>query len=274
MLLINTHLDVVADIGPAISADRHHAAVGVCERDLGFTALVKLHLQFLGLLPHAFHLIDLVLEFLRSELLFLWLFFVGFIHLVQVSVDVIVQFLDRLLKLLLVEALGATVDGFELAAVDGDQVSAEELKLLAKEGELPADQADGLAVIPSEVCDGLEIGRETFDEPHDFDVAMRFPFQLTAGAYAVEIAIEVELQEITRVIRRSTGILENSMGETHLIQVKGVEECVDKANGAFLRDVIIESFREEGHLIPIETFDMLHGVPRSRQRGGLSLLSH
>jgi len=64
------------------------------------------------------------------------------------------------------------------------------------------------------------------------------------------------------------------MGESHLFQIKGVEECVDKASGIILRDVVIPGIGEEGHLIPIGTFDMLYGVPHSRQRGGLSLLSH
>jgi hypothetical protein len=60
---------------------------------------------------------------------------------------------------------------------------------------------------PSEVGNGLEIGRETFDKPHHFDVAMSFPFQLTAGSDAVEVAIEVELLEIARVIRSSSRFL-------------------------------------------------------------------
>ena len=50
----------------------------------------------------------------------MWLFFIGFIHLIQVAVNVFIQFPDGLLELLLVEALGAAVDRFRLAAVDGD----------------------------------------------------------------------------------------------------------------------------------------------------------
>jgi hypothetical protein len=76
------------------------------------------------------------------------------------------------------------------------------------------------------------------------------------------------------VIRRSSGFLQDGMGEPHLVQIKGIYERVDEANGAILRDVVIQGVWKEGHLIPVETFDVLHGVPRSRQREGLSLLSH
>ena len=76
------------------------------------------------------------------------------------------------------------------------------------------------------------------------------------------------------MIRRTAGFLENGVGEAHLVQIKGIDESIDETDGVLLGDVIIKSFRKEDHLIPAETFDMLHSVPRSRQRGGLSLLSH
>ena len=127
--------------------------------------------------------------------------------IIQVAVDVFVQLLDGSFELLLGEVLPAAVDGLELAAVDGDQIATEKVQLAAEEGELPADLTNGLPVVPSEVGDGLEIGREAFDEPHDLDVTMRFPFQLSAGADAVEVSIEIELEKITRMIRRSSGFL-------------------------------------------------------------------
>jgi hypothetical protein len=61
MFLIDTCLDVVTNIRPAIAADGHHAAIGIGEGDLGLAALVKLLIQFLGFLRHAFHFIDFLL---------------------------------------------------------------------------------------------------------------------------------------------------------------------------------------------------------------------
>jgi len=38
-------------------------------------------------------------------------------------------------------------------------------------------------VVPSEISDGLEIGREAFDEPHQLDNAVGFTFELARGTF-------------------------------------------------------------------------------------------
>ena len=88
VLLIDTHLDVVATSVLSISADRHHAAVGIGERNLGLAAFIEIRSPVPWLLPQALHLVDFLLQFLRRELLLLRFFFVGFIHLVQIAIDV------------------------------------------------------------------------------------------------------------------------------------------------------------------------------------------
>ena len=181
--------DGIAHVRPAASADGHHAAVGVGEGDLGFSALVELLFQLLGFFPHALHFFDFLLQFFGGELFLIGFFCIGFVHLVQIAIDVLVQLADGVFELLLGEVAIAAVDCFELAAVDGDQVAAEEIEFAAEEGEFLADPTDGLPIVPAEIGDGFEVGCELLDEPHDFDVAVGFPFQLTAGADVVEIAI-------------------------------------------------------------------------------------
>jgi hypothetical protein len=63
------------------------------------------------------------------------------------------------------------------------------------------------ALISAKVGDGLDIGREAFDELHQLDVAVRFPFQLMARTNTIEIAVEIGLEEIARMVRRSTSSL-------------------------------------------------------------------
>lgn len=132
MLLIHTHLDVEAYIRPAVSASRHHAAIGIGEGNLGLATFIESLLQFFGLIPHALHLVDFLLQFFCCELLLLRFFFVGFIHLVQVAVDIFIQLLDGLPELLFAEIFSSAVDGFELTAVDGNQVATEELEFFCR----------------------------------------------------------------------------------------------------------------------------------------------
>jgi hypothetical protein len=58
------------------------------------------------------------------------------------------------------------------------------------------------------VGDGLNVGHPALDEPHDLDVTMRFSFQLPTGTDAIEATIKVELQEITRMVSRSSGFFD------------------------------------------------------------------
>jgi hypothetical protein len=61
------------------------------------------------------------------------------------------------------------------------------------------------------------------------------------------------------MIRRTTGFLNNGMGETHLSKVKVVDERVGEAHRVFLRDVIVERFGEKCELISIVSLNMVHG---------------
>src|SRR5258706_14277225 len=61
--------------------------------------------------------------------------------------------------------------------------------------ELRADRSDRGAVVAAEIGDGLEIGHQTARQPHQFDVALGFPFEPAARRDAVQIAIEIYLQQ-------------------------------------------------------------------------------
>lgn len=134
--------------------------------------------------------------------------------------------------------------------------------------------SDGLPIVPSEVDDGLEVRCEAFDEPHHLDIAIGFPFQLATGADVIEVTIDIQLQKITRVLKRSSSFLKSGMGKTYLVKIKGIDKGINEASGVILRDVVVQGFGEEDDLVPDETFDMFHSLPRSRQMGELSLLSH
>jgi hypothetical protein len=81
---------------------------------------------------------------------------------------------------------------------------------------------------------------------------------LAAGADAVEVAVDEQTEKVGWVVRWAPQVIGNGMGETQLLQIEGSHEGVDEADGVLLADVVIEGFREEGHLVPIHTFDMAH----------------
>jgi hypothetical protein len=113
-------------------------------------------------------------------------------------------------------------------AINGDRVPAEDSKLLSEVGELPAYQADGLPIVPSVGGNAHEIRGEAFDEPHYLNGAVGFPFQSTAGADTVEVAIEIELEEITGVIRGGSGIRSRLRPSIYILKCLGVDKGEDR----------------------------------------------
>src|SRR5438552_10582721 len=59
-------------------------------------------------------------------------------------------------------------------------------------------------IVLAEVSNGLEVRHQTSSQPHELDVALRLALQPTAGLDAIQVAVDVELQQHRRVIRRPT----------------------------------------------------------------------
>lgn len=265
VLFINAYLRVTTYLGSGPSCQGHEAAVRVSERDLRFSRILHLFPEPFLLFHPVFQAPDLFLEFLGCRPKFIRLLCIVLVQLIQVGVDFLLDILHRLLQPAVGEVAIAAADRFELRAVDGHQVAAEKVELAVEECELPAHLADGFPIMSSKVGEGLQVGRQAFDEVHDLDVAMRLFFQVPTGSDAIEVTITVELQQITRMVRRSSGFLEGGMGESNGVQVRVIDEGIDKADRVLLGDVLVQGFRKEGHLVAVKAFDMLHGVPRSRQ---------
>lgn len=123
------------------------------------------------------------------------------VEVVEVRIDLLVE----VLELPLGDVASAVVRGLELAAVDGDELAAEEALVAPEQDESPADLADRFAVAFAEVGDGLEVGGELAQEPNQLEVAAGFPFKQATGADAVEVAVDVELEQRARVLGRSAG---------------------------------------------------------------------
>ena len=119
---------------------------------------------------------------------------VGALQRRQIAGDVELGLLDALFDLVRSEVVVARVDGFELAAVDGDDRFREQAQFAAQHHKLRAGLLDRRPMILAEVGDGLVVGGQTLGEPHQLDIAPRFALQASAGRDCIEIAVNVELQ--------------------------------------------------------------------------------
>jgi hypothetical protein len=83
---------------------------------------------------------------------------VGSIQFLQVPFDALVDLLHPLGQLVRRKVLVPVIDRLELAAINGDDGLGKQVKPPTQEDELPADVADRLTVVVTEVSDGLKVG--------------------------------------------------------------------------------------------------------------------
>jgi len=95
-------------------------------------------------------------------------------------------------------------------------------------------------VIPPEVRDGLEVGPESRQQPHELGVAVRLLLQPPAGAKAVEVTVEVKPQQIAGIVPGAAGLRRHRPLDAQRRQVQLRYEGVEEADRIVRRDVIVE----------------------------------
>src|SRR5216683_1439615 len=195
MLGVDGGLHIVADHASSAPAGGHGPRIWIGQRDLlvGRVLNRPLHRpQGLHLSPQAG---NLLLQPARLGLGDIALFAVSAIQRREVPRDAGVDLLQPLADLGHREVLVAIVHRFELATVDRNNGTREEFEPTAKLDEPSANRSDRLPIVLAEVGDRLEVRRQPPDQPHQLDIALRFPFEPPARLNAVEIAVEVNLQQ-------------------------------------------------------------------------------
>ncbi len=127
---------------------------------------------------------------------------VGAVELREVALHTLVELLHACLELALGEVFVPVVHRLELAPVNGHRGLLEQTESPTQQDELSARAANGLAVVLAEVGDGFEIGHQSPGEPDQFYVALRLSLQPSAGLDAVQVPVDVDLEQRGRVIRR------------------------------------------------------------------------
>jgi hypothetical protein len=72
---------------------------------------------------------------------------------------------------------------------------------------------------------------------------MSFGFQAAARPNSVEIAVDIELEQIARCVAGSARRLRLDPSETRLDEIESLDEAVNEADGIVGADVIVHRFR-------------------------------
>ncbi len=270
VLGIDGDLHIVADGGGAFAAGRHRTGIGVGQRDLLVRCVLDPllhHLQGLHLLAQAGNLLLQSDRLGRGDIA---LFAVGSVERPQVMRDAGLDLLhppgdlgDRVV-------LVAVVHRFELAAVDRNNGMSEEFEPAAQPDKLGAHRPDRHAVVLAEVGNRLEVGRQPPGQPHQLDIALRFAFQPPARLNAVEVAVEVDLQQRRGMIGRPACRRRRHPRKAQGGQVQFVDEDLDHPNRVLLVDVILQAMRQQRRLHPVFAIDEpMHRQPLKPSSPGI-----
>jgi hypothetical protein len=105
-----------------------------------------------------------------------------------------------------------------------------------------------------------EVRHPTPGQPHQFDVALSFSLQTSARLDAVEIAVDVDLQQDRGVASRPASIGWNGTFKTQIDQVEFVDKDIDYAYRIGIADAVVEALGKLGALASMFTLnEALHG---------------
>ena len=173
---------------------------------------------------------------------------VKLIQFLQIGFDPLLQLLQIFLHLGLGEVALTAVDRLELAAVNGDQLSAEQIQLPAQQAEGFEHFLERLAVVFTKVSDGLMVRSQFAQQPHHLDIALALLLQLTTAADAVQVAVDIQFQQVARRIGRATRLGQGGMGETSGGQIQAVHEGINEPHRVIGSDVLVQTLGKKHQL--------------------------
>src|SRR6202011_5207626 len=92
-------------------------------------------------------------------------------------------------------------------------------------------------------------------QPHQLNVALGLPFKAPTGLQAVEIPINVDLQQYPRVVRRTPSVRRRHALEAKTREIQSVDEDIDHPNRVVLDDKVVKTLGQQRNLGPALAFD-------------------
>ncbi len=91
--------------------------------------------------------------------------------------------------------------------------------------ELRTSRTDGRSIVAAEVGDGLEVRHQAAGQPHQLEVALGLSFEPAAGGDAVEVAVDVDLEQGGKMIGGPARRLRQSRGLPDPVHRQKLRRC-------------------------------------------------
>ena len=135
--------------------------------------------------------------------------------------------------------------------------------------EVHAHAAQRFAVVLAEIGDRLVVGHEAPQQPQQLQIAPASRSSRRLDLHAVEVAVDVELQENRGVEGGPASCCRLDTVEPEVGEIERINEGVDCANRIVLVDPIIKALRQKCRLSSIRSLDEpLHDHPQQNHFQG------
>ena len=192
---------------------------------------------------------------------------VGSVELLQIARHALLDLRQTPLHLGPREVPVAVVHRLELTAVDRDAGLRQQPHRAAQRNKARAHLADGTAIVLAEVGNRLVIGHQPARKPHHLNIVPSLTLKPSARLNPVEIAVDIELQQRRRMIRRPAGRLGSDAVKSQAAQIEFLDKNVDHPNRIVLADPVFQAFRKQRALPAIHPLnEALHPIPPQSRR--------
>jgi hypothetical protein len=162
----------------------------------------------------------------------------------QIAFDAGVYLFDALLDFSGHVVAIAVADCLEFAAVDGSHGLLEQAGSAAKHHELAAHHYDRWSIVTAEIGNRLEVWRHAPGQRHQLDIALRLALEPAAGWDAVQVAVDIQLQQDRRRVAGALRVRRDRRFKAERSEIQFFDERLDYANRVVLANVVVQALGE------------------------------
>ena len=150
------------------------------------------------------------------------------------------------------------VDRLDARAINRQQLAPKQIKPPAQDHEILENLLKRGAIVAPEIGDGLEVRLQAPQQPDDLNVAMTFGLKPTARPHPVQIAIDIQLQQIARRVAGTARRLRRNADESRRRKIQLINKGVDEPHWIVGADIIVHSLRQQQKLRTFESKNVSH----------------
>src|SRR5271166_3022076 len=118
-----------------------------------------------------------------------------------------------------------------------------------------------MAMHPAKLRDAFVIGTEPPQQPHQLHIAPALAFQTARGSNLLQISVQIQLQQISRIVSWTPRLLRLRLHKSQLLYIQPVDESVNHPTKMFVGYKLFQAHRKQRPLRPRIPFDESHRLP-------------